>query len=284
MRKLLLALTIALVAASRSLGAPVVLNFDKLSGMFYYTGTSVPTESRLSDGFLRTQGVVFRSKDVPYVAVVNLDSDYAQAPSAPNGIGSVVSGDLLDYAAPIIVEFFMPGQPDATGWTDFVSVTTDRSGQGGTIVLNAFDASGFLIDRAEAGDSEGPTLSVSVPGIHSIEIVGRSGTSFDDLKFNPISRAVLFRRGDSNGDEKHDLTDAVTILGCLFLGSPCMDCPPSRDVNDDGLLNIVDPIFLLQWLFLDGAAPPPPLELCGVDHTADRLDKCVDSTCGASGQ
>jgi hypothetical protein len=264
------------MAAHRSFGATVVLDFDELHGMSYYTGTAVPSGSRLSDGFLETHGVVFRSEDVPYVAVVNLNSDFLQAPSAPNGIGGVGPGNVLDYAAPIIVEFFVPGRPEAKGSTDFVSVTTDVRGDGNTILVNAFDASGALVASARAVDRDGPTLVVSVPGIHSIEIRGQWGTSFDDLKFNLISRGAPFLRGDSNGDRLRDLTDALAIMGCLFLGTPCGDCPPSRDVNDDGFLNIVDPIFLLQWLFLGGAGPPAPSEQCGLDFTRDGLDECRD--------
>ncbi len=62
-------------------------------------------------------------------------------------------------------------------------------------------------------------------------------------------------RGDANGDARLDISDAVSILGCLFLGRPCPALECGTDVNDDGASDISDAVFLLQYLFLGG--PPP---------------------------
>jgi hypothetical protein len=86
---------------------------------------------------------------------------------------------------------------------------------------------------------------------------------------------VPFRRGDANGDGPVDLSDAVAILGCQFLGSACPGCADAADANDDGRLDIGDAIWLLNWSFL-GASPPPspgPFE-CGTDRTPDSLMGC----------
>lgn len=83
-----------------------------------------------------------------------------------------------------------------------------------------------------------------------------------------------FRRGDANADRSFDISDALTILGCLFLGSECPACPDSMDGNDDGLVNIADPSYLLNWRFLGGPSPPLPFPACGQDPTADDLDEC----------
>lgn len=81
-----------------------------------------------------------------------------------------------------------------------------------------------------------------------------------------------FVRGDSNVDGNRDLSDAVHMLGCNFLGTDCSPCSDAADTNDDGKLDITDPIYLLNFLFLGGAALAPPSDACGSDPTEDDLD------------
>ncbi len=93
-----------------------------------------------------------------------------------------------------------------------------------------------------------------------------------------------FRRAEVNRDCEVDISDAVTILVCLLVPEkapegqcplPCMD---AGDVNDDGRVDIADPIYLLQYLFAEGPKPPEPFEAMGSDPTQDELD-CKDCTC-----
>ncbi len=86
-----------------------------------------------------------------------------------------------------------------------------------------------------------------------------------------IDAPVPFLRGDANADGEKNISDAVYMLGCNFLGTECAACADAADVNDDGKGDITDPIFLLNFLFLGGAAVPAPSEACGVDPTADGL-------------
>jgi hypothetical protein len=80
-----------------------------------------------------------------------------------------------------------------------------------------------------------------------------------------------FRRPDSNGDGRVDISDAIFTLGFLFLGDGGPSCIDTADANDDGTLDVADPIFTLQYLLLGTAPPPPPLEECGRDPTLDNL-------------
>ena len=83
----------------------------------------------------------------------------------------------------------------------------------------------------------------------------------------------LFVRGDSNQDSAVDISDAVTVLGFLFLGEGNIvpDCEDAADVNDDGALDLSDSVNLLSYLFLGAAAPPSPALACGPDPTPDAL-------------
>jgi len=85
------------------------------------------------------------------------------------------------------------------------------------------------------------------------------------------------RRGDCNADSGIDIADAVTALDILFMGGDSPACADSCDTNDDGQLNIADPIALLTWLFGSGTPLPPPHPGCGQDPTVDSLD-CLDGT------
>ncbi|MBN1419590.1 MAG: right-handed parallel beta-helix repeat-containing protein [Planctomycetes bacterium] len=82
---------------------------------------------------------------------------------------------------------------------------------------------------------------------------------------------VQFIRGEVNGEGRVDLSDAVTILGYLFLGSAEPSCLKSADTDDSGDLNLTDAVFLLGHLFLGGPQPPTPYPACGEDTTDDAL-------------
>ena len=66
-----------------------------------------------------------------------------------------------------------------------------------------------------------------------------------------------FQRGDCNSDDKVDLADSATILANLFSGLDIL-CPDACDANDDGVLNMADSVFVLNWLFKFGEIPPAP--------------------------
>lgn len=80
-----------------------------------------------------------------------------------------------------------------------------------------------------------------------------------------------FRRGETNGDGRVDISDALAILGTLFLDAGEIECRDAADVNDTGAVDISDAVFLLRFLFLGGPPPPDPSDGCGVDPTGDDL-------------
>ena len=80
-----------------------------------------------------------------------------------------------------------------------------------------------------------------------------------------------------------DLTDdAVYSLSHLFQDGP-VACRDAIDVNDDGELDIADPVYLLLNLFAGGAAIPEPVDWCGEDPTLDAIDCATNQTCDLGG-
>lgn len=74
----------------------------------------------------------------------------------------------------------------------------------------------------------------------------------------------LFVRADTNLDGTVNISDASTILGHLFLGSPAsLGCQAAADVDGNGSVSLTDAIFLLNHLFLGGQPPAAPYPTCG---------------------
>jgi hypothetical protein len=88
----------------------------------------------------------------------------------------------------------------------------------------------------------------------------------------PPDRDPPFRRGDQDSSGRVDISDAISILNFLFLGSRAPACLDAADADDSGKLDITDPIRILNFLFLGGSAPPAPGPRdCGPDPTPDEL-------------
>ena len=87
-----------------------------------------------------------------------------------------------------------------------------------------------------------------------------------------------FVRADVNSDGGVDLSDAISILGHLFLGEGDPSCMDAADTNDDGQVDITDAVFLLGSIFLGEGRIPEPNPQCGVDPSEDEL-VCGSSRC-----
>lgn len=87
----------------------------------------------------------------------------------------------------------------------------------------------------------------------------------------PVTKRVVihesFRRGDSNQDGTIDVSDPVATLLFLFESpTPPMPCRKAADFNNDEVIDVSDPVAELNYIFQGGAPPPPPgLTGCGYD-------------------
>jgi hypothetical protein len=80
---------------------------------------------------------------------------------------------------------------------------------------------------------------------------------------------ALFVRGDANNDGLFDVADPIFMLNYLFLDSAEPPCPDAADADNDGLLNITDPVFMVLYIFGIGVAPPYPFPDCGLESYPD---------------
>lgn len=105
--------------------------------------------------------------------------------------------------------------------------------------------------------------------------------SSDTAETSITITGVRFARGDADADGSINLTDAIVVLGFLFLGTRMPECMDAADADDDAgdNLALTDAIVILSWLFQGGPAPPEPTpssgtyvaEDCGPDPTPDGL-------------
>jgi PKD repeat protein len=86
---------------------------------------------------------------------------------------------------------------------------------------------------------------------------------------------LRFIRGDSDGNGRVNLTDAVELLAVLFSGGSFPGCADASDTNDSGEIDISDVIYLLSSLFLGSGPLPAPYPVPGLDPTADDLPPCT---------
>lgn len=90
---------------------------------------------------------------------------------------------------------------------------------------------------------------------------------------------ALFLRGDANNDGLVDVGDPIYLLNYLFLNGPEPPCPDAADGDNDGLINITDAVYLVFYVFGIGVAPPFPFPDCGLESfpDLDALDCIVAS-------
>jgi 3',5'-cyclic AMP phosphodiesterase CpdA len=104
----------------------------------------------------------------------------------------------------------------------------------------------------------------------TLTAIESTGDVLDTMTITKKKRepAPVFHRGDADGNGKLELTDAVRVLGFLFLGTPMPDCLEAADSDDNGTLQLTDAVRVLSFLFTGGDPPappgPPPAE-CGAD-------------------
>ena len=206
-----------------------------------------------------------------------------------------VSTSLDFNAPPFVVLQTRPDPPDVRLNRRSASVVLDAAESDGggegceqeiTFLWRQIDGPA----RSVINSPRAPVTEVifDTPGTYLFEVEVDDGGFQDNITVEEVEIVVLaeievgtFRRGDADDSGRLNITDAISVLNWLFLGSANPSCTDAADVDDNGRNNITDAIQLLQFLFLGGPPPPAPgKDDCGMDPTADPLSDCNYRSCG----
>ena len=125
-----------------------------------------------------------------------------------------------------------------------------------------------VIDLTEFRGSLRNGLNVLAIEVHNTDL-GSSDLSLSaELEFSAPGQAFI--RGDVDNNASWNVSDAVKILLHAFTGAelPCLE---AADVDDSGRIDLEDGVGLLNFVFMQGEAPPPPLYEALPDLDSDEL-------------
>jgi hypothetical protein len=91
----------------------------------------------------------------------------------------------------------------------------------------------------------------------NIYVTGTSADtgSYPDYYDFATIKYIQFVCGDVNQDGVVDIADVVYMVNYLFIDGPAPDPIQAGDVNGDGVVDIADAVYLINYLFIEG--PPP---------------------------
>lgn len=197
-------------------------------------------------------------------AIFNLNSHRSAGSfSVPTGPGVTVTNagfHDVDYhtGEPYdLTDWSFATSPSAASWSSpqtFAQNQNSNALRWGTMYNFWFDADvaplpvDATIGLFRPGTPDSITVSVPGPGV-----------------------ALEFRRGDCNADSSFNLADVVALLNEIFGISVSATCHDACDANDDGNLDVSDPVRMLDNLFASGPALPAPFPGCGSDNTNDAV-------------
>jgi len=94
------------------------------------------------------------------------------------------------------------------------------------------------------------------------DTLGAAGTASTTVRVIVTTSGDLLR-GDANRDSRLNIADPIFALQWLFLSGPEPPCVEAADAQRDGRTDIADAIYIINFLFVGGPPPQPPYPVCG---------------------
>lgn len=176
-----------LCTATAAQAATVTVSFDDLPAAYYWPGTLVTGEARLTNQLVRSHGVAF-SSSAGFAGVVNLGAGHAV--SGAGGLSGTGQAGGVSFSDPITLTFLDP-LTQAAGVTDRVSIHTDRWGDGQTVRMQAYDIFGRLLAEDAQADKGNAVLTLSASHIHKVVLWGSNSSAFDELSYSSVTAAAV---------------------------------------------------------------------------------------------
>jgi hypothetical protein len=233
------------------------------------------------------------SVNVVAAAATTVVLDLVNVPGNPSRLNVMTNsnGDSVS-PAPTLVDGTLT-LSSGGGSPPVITSLADNTGTAGTEFLvggQNFTVPGLAVTVCDLPATavllpDNQTIRVTAPdcaivGWAVIVVSTSAGSDQEAQGFFYGSGGTQFQRGDADGSNQVEITDAVRVLNVLFLGIGSISCQDAADADDSGGVEITDAVRILNVLFLGiGSIPAPGMEDCGDDPTVDDLEACV-YTCG----
>ena len=142
----------------------------------------------------------------------------------------------------------------------------------------------FVFDVAEnaAPGTETQVRLVNEPQLSQVlNIFTVSGQSISpELRSGTLTVAppqegeILFLRGDIDGNNRYNLVDVLFVLNYLFANGRRPVCLDAADFEDVGRVNLGSVLALVNYIFQGGPPPSLPFPVPGLDPSEDGLANC----------
>lgn len=191
------------------------------------------------------------------------------------------NGGRRGAVSAVVLSFTMPITLDNPGTESVLALTVAPVGEVGEEPVSG--KLQFVDGLVGSGQPVNNVLTVS----------GASGNvcNFTDKTDPPSSLADVtvafskpagvgpFLRGDSNNDGKVNIADPIWTISELFRDGPASPCQAAADSNGDDTVDLGDAVFTIQYRFLGGDAPPAPFPSCDIVPADSTTLSCESSSC-----
>ena len=182
------------------------------------------------------------------------DYDYATIKYYPNGDTAWVRrydgpGNGWDYGIDIALD--RSGNIYVTGTTLDSVISVDHA----TIKYDPYGATAWLKRYDGPGNGNDAARAIAVDESSNVYVTGDCYVGeIQDWDYVTI-KYFQSLRGDCNRDGIIDIADVVYLINYLFIDGPAPVPLEAGDANCDGLVDIADVVYLINYLFING--PPP---------------------------
>ena len=196
--------------------------------------------------------------------------------------------DVENELAPETIEFFLTNIDDnmqpGMGWGAVAAIFDSGTPFMGQTIPSGTDKSIVSYNFQVANDPGLVNTSSFLifqdgfgppPGIDNVISINQTSISpsLVNGSINVVD-SVTFVRGDTNQDGQVDVADGIFLIQYLFNNGASPGCFTAGDSNNDHSLDVADFIYSIAYQFLGGPPPAAPFPGCGVEADPNALP-CV---------
>ena len=160
-------------------------------------------------------------------------------------------GTRIDYGAGYVpVSVFCA---DLDGDTDLDLAVANTGSYNVSILKNNGDGTYQTAENFGVGDHPWSVFCADLDGDNDLDLAVASGLSGVCILKNLSNPS--FVRGDANGDRIINVVDVVYLINYVYIDGPAPHPLQAGDANSDRVVDITDVVYLIKYLFLGG--PPP---------------------------